>query len=671
MRKTTITGIIFALLMCLSLPVKASLWRSYTAYSEITQVQKVGNTLYVLASKRLFAYNTADESVQTFDRINGLSDTPVAFISWNNVAKRLVVVYDNQNIDFVMPNGNVQNLSDFYRKTMMVDKTVFGINSYGANTYLSTGFGIVKLDARKMEISDTYNLGFKVNWTRVEANRILAYSAERGCYAASLSANLNDKNNWTRVGEYTNDPQAQPNTELIAVAKRANVGGPRYNNFYYMKHVNGKLYTVGGAYASGGVQKGYPGLVQVLDENGNWSFFQDNVTETTGIEFKDINCLAVDPLNPNHVFVGGRTGLYEFQDGGLKAYYNRDNSALLPAVDRGRELDNNYVIVNALAYDAQGNLWIANSQTRSQSLLTFKPGKTIESKHQQVLMTDGLSMRNMTQMMVDSRGWVWFCNDHWIVPALVCYKPAQDECTVYSNFANQDGISLHVNKVTCVAEDRDNNLWVGTDMGPLYLQIRNNEVEKHFVQFKIARNDGTNNADYLLNETPITHIAIDGANRKWMGTMNDGAYLISADNQQQMAHFKSENSNLISNTLHNITINPATGEVFFATDNGLCSNKGEATEPQTDSENAAYAYPNPVEPGYTGLIRIVNLSPNAYIKIVSTNGTLVKEGRSNGGMFTWDATDLRGKRVVSGVYMVLEATEDGKSAAVCKVAVVN
>ena len=73
MRKTTITGIIFVLLMCLSLPVKASLWRSYTAYSEITQVQKVGNTLYVLASKRLFAYNTADESVQTFDRINGLT----------------------------------------------------------------------------------------------------------------------------------------------------------------------------------------------------------------------------------------------------------------------------------------------------------------------------------------------------------------------------------------------------------------------------------------------------------------------------------------------------------------------------------------------------------------------------------------------------------------------
>ena len=169
----------------------------------------------------------------------------------------------------------------------------------------------------------------------------------------------------------------------------------------------------------------------------------------------------------------------------------------------------------------------------------------------------------------------------------------------------------------------------------------------------------------------ITHIAIDGANRKWMGTLNDGAYLISADNLQQVQHFTSANSALSSNVLNCIAINPTTGEVFFATDNGLCSYQGDATEPQTGDDRQAYAYPNPVEPGYKGLIRVVNLSPNAYVKIVSPNGTLVKEGRSNGGMFTWDATDLRGQRVVSGVYVVLEATEEGKSGVACKVAVVN
>ena len=671
MRKTTIIRLFLVLLLCFCLPVRATLWRSYTAYSDITQVQKAGNTLYVLASKRLFAYNTADESIQTFDRINGLSDTPIAFIAWNNVAKRLVVVYDNQNIDFVMPNGEVQNLSDLYHKNMMVDKTVFGINTYGANTYLATGFGIVKLDARKMQVNDTYNLGFKVNWTRIEGNRIWAYSDAVGCYAASLTANLNDRNSWTRVGEYQPNPQAQPDAKLLETAKKANVGGPRYNNFYFMKFTAGKLFTVGGQYASGGTQKGYPGLVQVLESNGSWTFYQDDVAATTGIAFNDINCLAVDPLDPNHVFVGGRPGLYEFQDGRLKAYFNRDNSPLLPAVDGVVELDNNYVIVNGVDFDAQGNLWLVNSQTKRQSLLTIPRGKQMESRHQERLMADGLSLRNMTKMLVDSRGWVWFCNDHWTVPSLTCYKPATGECTVYDTFTNQDGVAIHVNAVTCVAEDREGNLWVGTNAAPLYLQIRNNQAEKHFVQFKIPRNDGTNSADYLLNEVHITHIAIDGANRKWMGTLNDGAYLISADNLQQVQHFTSANSALSSNVLNCIAINPTTGEVCFATDNGLCSYQGDATEPQTGDDRQAYAYPNPVEPGYKGLIRIVNLSPNAYVKIVSPNGTLVKEGRSNGGMFTWDATDLSGQRVVSGVYVVLEATEEGKSGVTCKVAVVN
>ena len=182
MRKPTIIRLFLALLLCLCLPVRATLWRSYTAYSDITQVQKAGNTLYVLASKRLFAYNTADESIQTFDRINGLSDTPIAFIAWNNVAKRLVVVYDNQNIDFVMPNGEVQNLSDLYHKNMMVDKTVFGINTYGANTYLATGFmkHITKTVRSRLELRS------RMVWRRARRSTTMQTASSKP--RASLSA---------------------------------------------------------------------------------------------------------------------------------------------------------------------------------------------------------------------------------------------------------------------------------------------------------------------------------------------------------------------------------------------------------------------------------------------------------------------------------------------------
>ena len=88
-------------------------------------------------------------------------------------------------------------------------------------------------------------------------------------------------------------------------------------------------------------------------------------------------------------------------------------------------------------------------------------------------------------------------------------------------------------------------------------------------------------------------------------------------------------------------------------------------------KDQVYAYPNPVRPDYTGYITITGLTYNADVKILTVNGTLVKEGRSNGGSFVWDGNDQNGKRVASGIYMVNTATQDGKKGTVCKIAIIN
>ena len=195
---------------------------------------------------------------------------------------------------------------------------------------------------------------------------------------------------------------------------------------------------------------------------------------------------------------------------------------------------------------------------------------------------------------------------------------------------------------------------------------------KTFTQVKVPRNDGTDYADYLLSGVDIACIAIDGGGRKWFGTYGDGAYLISEDNNTQIHHFTQSNSSLLSNTIEAITINDKTGEVFFGTDKGLCSYMSDASTPNSDmSKDNVWAYPNPVTPDYTGLITITGLSYNADVKIVTVNGTLVAQGRSNGGTFTWDGNDLNGRRVASGVYMVETAKSDGSKGTVCKIAIVN
>lgn len=170
----------------------------------------------------------------------------------------------------------------------------------------------------------------------------------------------------------------------------------------------------------------------------------------------------------------------------------------------------------------------------------------------------------------------------------------------------------------------------------------------------------------------IKCMVIDGGGRKWFGTSDNGLYLISADNMTQLQHFTVSNSKLLSNTISSLALNPGTGELFIGTDKGLCSYMSDASEPvEKMDKDVTYAYPNPVKPGYTGPITITGLSYDADVKIVTVNGSLVAQGRSNGGDFVWDGNDLNGKRVASGVYMVETATSDGQSGTVCKIAVVN
>lgn len=196
--------------------------------------------------------------------------------------------------------------------------------------------------------------------------------------------------------------------------------------------------------------------------------------------------------------------------------------------------------------------------------------------------------------------------------------------------------------------------------------------EAIFNQWKVARNDGTNLADYLLDGVDITALAIDGGGRKWFGTNGNGLYLVSADNNTQIHHFLSSNSSLLSDNIESLSINPTTGEVYIGTSNGLCSYMSDATQPvEKMTKETTYAYPNPVRPDYKGDITIVGLSYQADVKILTSAGALVAEGTSNGGTFVWDGNDLSGKRVASGVYFVCVATAEGDSGVVCKVAVIN
>ena len=169
-----------------------------------------------------------------------------------------------------------------------------------------------------------------------------------------------------------------------------------------------------------------------------------------------------------------------------------------------------------------------------------------------------------------------------------------DDESIKLSIVDKNG-DIITNEVYSIAEDRDGNIWVGTNQGPLvyYSPSRVFDDENFYAQqIIIPRNDGTGLGDPLLGTESISCIEVDGANRKWLGTKDGGVFLVSDDGLEEIHEFNTSNSPLLSNSIIDIAIVDETGEVFIATEKGIISFIGEATQPDDIFEDV-YVFPNP------------------------------------------------------------------------------
>ncbi len=145
---------------------------------------------------------------------------------------------------------------------------------------------------------------------------------------------------------------------------------------------------------------------------------------------------------------------------------------------------------------------------------------------------------------------------------------------------------------------------------------------------------------------------------------------MSENGTEQIHHFTSENSPLLSNTIYKIEINPKSGDVFFATEMGLCSFRSSATAAKENFDNVLI-FPNPVKKNYSGLISISGLTDNTNIKITDISGNLVFETFSEGGSASWNGKSFSGKKVKTGVYLFFCTSNDFSETIVKKILIYN
>ena len=750
-------------------------WRSHAAFTSMDELAVLGDEVYTRSGQSLFSVEKESGLINYHTRLTGLNGARIDHIAHNTTLNKLLITYQDGQLDVMDAAGDVQNISDLYLKQMSLSKVVNDICMYQDKAYLAMSFGILVIDMQKLEIEDTYYIGMNstevnVEYITIHDGKIYAVS-QTGLYVADLTDNLVDYNFWnkqslpgskalqglrahdgtvyllrnmllyalqdnqwqtcpteypirrltktehhlylmpenvygvlevqddgkvamTNTYGYVNDVAEDGNTLWFAtrddgVVKYANdlhspyfPDGPSSNYSYRLRFFGDKLYMLpGGRWANQ-----YKRLGEVMMyENGEWNNIKNGtLVKSAGMPIYDIMNVAQDPQDANHYFLTTfGSGVIEMRGDSVETIYLPDNSTLKSAVPTN---PTSYTRTDGAMYDEQGNLWILNMGITDGNIQILSPDGSWTAYD---LLYKGLpvTLHTAGEMMVDQRNpqWKWIPLLRYNTGLILLQdngtptNPSDDKSVYRQEWMDQNGHLIAPEQIHCLAQDQNNTIWVGTSKGLFIIPDKVDYMASNACErIIIPRNDGTNLGDYLLENEQINAIAIDGANRIWIGTAASGLYLMgftepTADMNstlEMISHFTTENSLLPSNDILAIALQESTGEVFIGTGSGLVSYMSDAVEPEEDF-SSLYAYPNPVYSNYKGSVVIKGLMADTEVRIVDAAGNLVKKLVGNGGEVVWDMTNAQGQRVASGVYTALCNTQSGNGHGAVKVLIMN
>ena len=569
-----------------------------------------------------------------------------------------MIDYHNWNVTELPGKGNIAGLQVLERLYLLRDSVIYMRTGDGWQTCLpEQRFGVIRSVAGQLAA-----LNMEAGLTLIDNGKIktvIPYFLNASDVVFDQAAHKY----WFAYG-------AEGVGELDALTFKWNKyqpNGPVSSVPYRLRMTGNRLYMVPGGYWA---TKNNNPPQAMFYENGEWTnYTTDYFDKTLGHAGSDYSDMLGDPADPSHFFIAAFSiGLLEFRDNKFYKLYTRDNAPFILAANNALL----YTWVDGLVFDNEGNLYVGNVDaglcmlSPSGEWTLFKNSATVgRNRIQQVL----ISNKNPNIIyLTNARSGAGI----GVMDTGGTLKNQSDDRAVFRHeFEDQNGKTVLPEYVYCAAQDLSGEVWVGTSKGLFIIPDLENMFSSNACKrIIIQRTDGSGLADYILGEERINAIAVDGANRKWIGTQGSGLYLMSADGTETIEHFTTHNSPLPDNTVISLAIEHESGVVYIGTGVGLVSYQSNAADAHTDFSDV-YAYPNPVRGNFEGVVTISGLMENSKVKITDSAGQLVAEAVSLGSLATWDCKDGAGKRVATGVYMAQCVSSDGSQYALVKILVVN
>ena len=350
------------------------------------------------------------------------------------------------------------------------------------------------------------------------------------------------------------------------------------------------------------------------------------------------------------------------------------------------ELKLNYVKANSPiggtkptpAFDNYGNLWVVSSYLSNSSEVGVIPSAAVlpAAKFAKNTVTkadwfvpSGLSSLHTHKvqrscLLVSKKNNVKVFTDgdypnHAGQGEIFCWDNGNEDPTVdnyrlvnLTRFIDQNDRLVDWSYINRMEQDNDGNVWVCHNKGVFMFDPDKvfDEMPKAIRPFVTRSIEGKG---ILCESNCVYDLAIDRDNNKWLAT-DDGVYFVSPDGSEIYSHFTTDNSDLPSNMVYSVECDTVGGRVYVYTDNGLAEYvaMGDAAAFSFDD---AYVYPNPVNPDFTGYVKIAALMENSYVTITDRDGHIVAQMGPVMGSALWDTCGPDGHHVPTGVYNIYAA----------------
>ena len=321
------------------------------------------------------------------------------------------------------------------------------------------------------------------------------------------------------------------------------------------------------------------------------------------------------------------------------------------------------------AFDNYGNLWVVCSHGNSSMPVVVLPAdkfaKTTATKSDWYQPSGLLTVASPNTMqrtcfLVARKNNMKIYCDGDIPPngkgELFCWDNGEVDPTIdtyhlvnLSRFIDQNDRQVEWSYVNHLEQDNDGNVWVCHNGGLFGFDpdVVFDEQPRAMRPFVTKSTEGKG---ILCEGYSVYDMGVDRDNNKWLAT-DDGVYFVSPDGSEIYNHFTTDNSDLPSNMVYSVECDTVNERVYVFTDNGFAEYIAQGDAPALTFDNV-YAFPNPVEPDFTGMIKIANLMDNSYVTITDRDGRVVAELGPVMGSVLWDGCGADGERVPTGIYNI-------------------